>query len=266
MQARLHIFSNESAKEPCLEASPNPDETLQYVYPLRVILVGETLFLLRSCDGFEEMCRRLKEQNDFRSAFYELRAAKRMFQRGFDIHMRPETKIKGEDFDFTASRGSMEINVEVTALKEKEFYHQTALNALNTKRDQLAKDKPAIIFCMLPRQWESSNVNLNEYTDNLAAEFLRGTQRINVIVFEIERRINASANQASGGMYVISKPIFNKNPRHSADLGFFFEGWPSVSDRITLDDSIRNMRNVPELEKRARTSEFYRWVDYLAPE
>jgi hypothetical protein len=47
-------------------------------------MLGETLFLLRKCAGFPDICRRLKDR-DLRSAFYEALAARLMFEGGFEI-------------------------------------------------------------------------------------------------------------------------------------------------------------------------------------
>jgi hypothetical protein len=123
---------------------------ISYLFPLRVIFIGETLFLLRSCKGFQELCRRLKQQRDLRSAFYEARAAKRFFDAGYAI-VFPESnksRTRGNDFDFTVIKDGTLVNVEATALNENK--EETILNALNKKRGQLSKDAPSVIFCLLP--------------------------------------------------------------------------------------------------------------------
>lgn len=71
------------------------------VLTARILLVGETLFALRSCVGFSEFCKRLK-QRDFRATFYELFCAKLLLQEGFEIYGRPIFGIRGVDFDFHA--------------------------------------------------------------------------------------------------------------------------------------------------------------------
>jgi hypothetical protein len=236
-----------------------------YVFPLRVLLVGETLFLLRSCDGFGEICERLKEQRDFRSAFYETRATRKFLDAGFKIHVRSEMHKLGEDFDFVASQREVRINVEVTALAEKDFHETTALNALRRKREQLATDRPAVIFCLLPSAWENIGMDINEWMAKLAARFLAGTHRVNVLVFQIERRIDANSDRTIGGMVTISKSFFNHDPRHSADLGFLFEDGMPEEEREAMMNDMGNLALANDLAKRLRTSEFYQWVDYLVP-
>jgi hypothetical protein len=112
-------------------------ETYWFGYPMRITLIGETLFSMRSSLGFSEFCRRLKGR-DLRATFYELWPAKMLLRAGFTILAKAETGIKGQDFDFSAIRELDTINVEVTALTAKTFSVNTILNALNQKRKQLA--------------------------------------------------------------------------------------------------------------------------------
>jgi hypothetical protein len=109
----------------------NAQGDLWYGFPLRVILIGETLFLLRNCSGFSEICFRLKER-DFRASYYEMLAAKLFIRTGFDIQMKPEKqsgpeqKKLGEHFDFTAVRRRVAINAEVTALQEQRLLRKNS--------------------------------------------------------------------------------------------------------------------------------------------
>jgi hypothetical protein len=259
----IAVFSGRT--DPYLDAKEiDKEKNISYVFPLRVLLFGETIFLLRSCDGFAEMCERLKEQRDLRSAFYELRAARMFFDAGFKIHVKPQRNRLGEDFDFMASRDDLQVNVEATALKEKDFNEQTALNALKAKREQLATDKPAVIFCLFPSSWEGVIPNINEWAAQVAEEFLRPTRRVNVVVFQIERRIDWSG-QKTGAMFTVSKAFFNEAPRHSADLSFLFEADEAREEREMLMRDMRNPARADGLAKKLRTSEFYRWVDHLVP-
>ena len=90
------------------------------------------------------------------ASYYEMLAAKIFVRAGFDIDMVPEKpaslepKKKGENFDFSASRGKLTINVEVTAFKDKLRYDRTVMNALGHKRKHVPKGTPSIIFCVLP--------------------------------------------------------------------------------------------------------------------
>ncbi len=61
---------------------------------------------------------------DLRSAYFEMDAARVFAKSGFDILMQPEFGHLTSDFDFSAVRKNLRINVEVTALEEKEFYRE----------------------------------------------------------------------------------------------------------------------------------------------
>ena len=163
----------------------------------RVAIIGESLFLLRSCSGFDEICRRLATR-EMRPAYFELLAAKTFFRHGFDIEAKPEVGRLKEDFDFIAARGDLRINVEVTALQEREFNETTLLNALNGKRTQLPKDKPAVIFCTLPFGWEAAMVERPDWLETVARRFLRGTRRINNLVINMEQ-IRQRQDGSQGG-------------------------------------------------------------------
>jgi hypothetical protein len=238
----------------------NEQGDLWYGYPLRVILIGETLFLLRNTRGFEEMCRRLKTRA-LRPPYYEMLAAKTFFRAGFDIDMRPETGNLGSDFDFAAIRKGLTINVEVTALQEKEFYERTAINALHTKRRQLPKDKPAIIFCVLPEQWEKIGMDLNAWSANVANEFfLSGIRRINRLVFYLERHIDIGS-QTTGGFINVSNTFDNPNPYFPCNFDHIFKGGRSDMGQLLMEDALENPESLDTMIKRVRTGEFFEWVD-----
>jgi hypothetical protein len=131
-----------------------PDGSISYEHSVRVLMVGETLFLLRSQPGFPEFCRRF-QKSDFRSTFFELVAARAFLRGNFELHAKPETGVKGEDFDFKAVGAADSLNVEVTALTAPAFSVRTLENALNAKRGQLPNDAPAILFCVYPESWFS---------------------------------------------------------------------------------------------------------------
>jgi hypothetical protein len=243
----------------------NSNRDVWYIFPLRVMLIGETLFLLRSCDGFDLLCQRLRQQRDLRSAFYEARATRQFLEAGFNIHIRKITQTLGEDFDFVATQGDLEVNVEATALKEKEFYEETAYNALDRKRKQISPHKPGVIFCLFPSSWENTGLDINQWMDKLAARFLRTTRRVNVLVCQMERHIDISLDKSKGEMVTISKSYFNEDPRHSADLGFLFEDGMPRHEQEALMSGMKNPMTAADLAQRLRVSEFYRWVDHLVP-
>ena len=116
-----------------------------------MILRAETLFLLRSSPAFAELRKRL-EKRALRSSFFEMLAAKQFLKAGFEIDARHPTGVRGQDFDFVATRDNKALNVEVTALQANEFSETTILNALRNKRKQLPADAPAVICCAIPER------------------------------------------------------------------------------------------------------------------
>jgi hypothetical protein len=95
--------------DPFIEFTPDKTGDLPYSYSIRLLSVGESLFLLRSTSDFGEICRRFKDR-DLRSTVFELFAARLFNNAEFEIHVRPEINKKGEDFDFQVSRSGTTIN------------------------------------------------------------------------------------------------------------------------------------------------------------
>jgi hypothetical protein len=238
-------------------------------YSTRILIIGQTLFAMRSSAGFAEFCSRLKSR-DLRATFYEMLAAKMFLRNGFEVHAKPETMIRGQDFDFSAVRGSDEINVEVTALTAPSFSLKTILNALNHKRKQLAGDKPAVIFCAIPDSWGSSGANLDFSLFYAACKFFATTRRITAIVFSMERHTAIKPDGSAGIFNIINKTFSNDRARIKLnDMNFLFTGI-SVSDTAmrgfmrpsSLSD---NQAAVDQIVQDVSNTEFHRWVDSLVP-
>jgi hypothetical protein len=251
-------------------ASPEPDPFLDvredeagniwYGYTVRVTMIGETLFLLRNCTGFPELCRRMK-QRDLRSAYYEALAARLFFEEGFDIVARSDTRGRGRDFDFSAARGSDAINVEVTALTKPAFSSRTLTNALEKKRKQLEAEMPSVIFCAHPEGWFSHH-DLDFALTYHAAKFFVRTGRVNAIVFTGERHIEVPG-RPEGGLLITKTVWPHPSPRHFVDLGFLFRGYTSRAARMAVRTGQGEESTFSHL---IGQSEFYRWVDWICNE
>lgn len=252
-------------------ADPKTDKFLQVrdmnaagefaVLTQRVLLVGETLFALRSCVGFSEFCERLKKR-DFRATFYELYCAKILLQEGFEVFGRPIFGVRGKDFDFHAIRNGQQVNVEVTCLTNDTYSTTTLLNALKTKRKQVPKDNPAIVFCVLPDSWSKGDPSIWQWpVSAICWKFLRtSTRRISAIVVLFAYDLGPNEAGSGGGYIVCSQGYLNKNP--------YFR----IKDDAFLVDS-RGMQWPPRREVLAglpnnryrEESEFFRWVDCILP-
>lgn len=251
----VDVFFKPPGDEPVDES-----DSLWHVHVNRATLVAETLFLLRNAPGFSELRKRM-EKRDLRASYYELLAAKQFLINGFEIDARPPTGERGEDFDFMAVHDAGKVNVEVTALEAKEFSEKTVLNALNHKRKQLPKQDPAVIYCLLPERWFTQGSNWNQTLETLAIRFLRGTRKINVLVFWIEQNLPRGDGEPGGVFGLVGLPYFHTNPRRPIDLTFMQEGMKTSEFYEKLD----NGESLDALEREANSSEFFRWIDSLVP-
>jgi len=250
-------------------ADPKTDKFLQAkdvnsagelaVLTARVLLVGETLFALRSCVGFSEFCKRLG-QREFRATFYELYCAKLLLREGFEIFGRPIFGSRGEDFDFHAIRDGQQVNVEVTCLTRDDYSEKTLINALNTKRKQVPKDNPSLVFCVLPDSWSKNPSVWQWQVAAICSKFLRNsTRRVSAIMLLLGYDLGPNERGGGGGYVLYSQGILHQNP--------YF--------KIKNDDFVVGPRDMPWPPRREvlaslpnryqEESEFYRWVDCLLP-
>lgn len=221
-----------------------------YGYVGRVVLIGETLFLMRSSPGFLELCRRMRGR-DLRSTYYEMYAARMFLEGGYEVRAKPEVGIRREDFDFQAITKAETVNVEVTALTAENFSAQTVENALNHKRKQLPDTDASVIFCVLPESWATTE-NLGPTLGELTGRFFGRTRRVTAVVFVVEMYITGS-DEPVGSFWIHHACLLHPNPRR-----------PIKSVAFIANDAW-NPTNVTPLGSSTmrRESEFFRWVDSI---
>jgi hypothetical protein len=225
----------------------------------RVILTGETLFLMRSMPGHMEFCRRLKHR-EVRPSVFEMLAAKQFFKAGFEIHAMPQKGKLGEDFDFLAKRNDQQINVEVTALTSPVYSESTLVTALKRKRSQLPDSAPAVIFCVIPESWIDTEENWKTI-EGPVRKFLSGTRRINVVKIWCERRL--ASNEGGAGLLLMSQSFGNPTARLDIhDIDFLFTSSFSIEQGLNAMETGKDRERLIQDSNR---SEFFRWVDYLLP-
>jgi hypothetical protein len=215
----------------------------------RVIMIGETLFLMRSTPGFAEFCRRLSGR-DLRSSYFEIYAARMFFENGYEVGARPEAGVRGEDFDFYASRDGETVNVEVTALTPERFSPQNVENALHHKRKQLPDTEPAIVFCILPESWWS-DTPIGADLAKLTKKFFGSTRRISAVVYVIEKHVEWEKDGEVGHLAMRHLCLLHPNPRRSISSLSFFNGGGGWN--VPLTDPPTQRRN----------NEFFDWADSL---
>jgi len=233
-----------------LEPRKNTRGYIWYGHVGRIILIGETLFMMRSSSGFVEFCRRLSAR-DFRSTYFEMYAARMFLEGGYDVRAKPETGVKGQDFDFQALGDGEIINIEVTALTAKLFSAQTVENALNQKRKQLPSTESAIIFCVLPEEW-AKTPNLGGLLNEPIARFFKSTRRVSAVVFMVETYVT-DQDAPVGNFWIHHVCLFHPNARNPIKSASFF-----------ANDSWKNSSPAPGgAPTMRRESEFFAWADSI---
>ncbi|WP_396593400.1 hypothetical protein [Brevundimonas sp. R86498] len=204
----------DSATDPFLGITPDRLETH---FHWRFMSLANALFNLRHSEGFAILQARL-EESSLRSVFFEAQAASVMTQAGFQVSFHEETGSRGQDFDFVAKKGVDQFNCEVTAFSTPDFKPETVRNTLNRKRQQLPMDAPALIFCTLAEGWVGEKVAPVEQLEQLAADFLARTGRINAVIFLWDA---FAVFPSRGWTYALmQRSVSAANPRHAADIRF----------------------------------------------
>lgn len=214
----------------------------------RVILIGETLFLMRSSPSFSEFCRRLRGR-DLRSTYFEMYAARMFFEGGYEVRAKAEKGIRGEDFDFQAVMAEESVNVEVTALTAKTFSPQTVENTLRQKRKQLPDTEASIIFCVLPESWATTE-NLGPKLGELTKRFFETTGRVSAVVFVVEMHAT-ERDERVGTFWIHHVCLLHPRPRRPIRSLAFFNS----------DSWRREEATSGEPPTMRRESEFFQWAD-----
>jgi hypothetical protein len=214
----------------------------------RVILIGETIFLMRSSPGFPEFCRRMRGR-DLRSTYFEMYAARMFVEGGYEVEAKPESGVRGDDFDFRATASGETVNVEVTALTAKRYSAQTIENALLQKRKQLPSTSASVIFCVLPESWATTE-NLGQLLGHLTKRFFNGTRRVSAVVFVVEVHISGR-DEPVGTHWIHHACLLHPNPRYPIQSVAFFTNDAWRPTKVTPLGS-------PTMR---RENEFFQWAD-----
>lgn len=257
-----HYLGNNIAlqvEDPFLRFKNRDEQGRNWEYIARVGQIGGMLFQLRLEPGFPEICRRLATRTeDLKATHAELAGASMLQQHGLQIHARPETQTKTEDFDFSIARAGALINAEVTALRKPHFSSAATLSRIKDKRKQLPSDKPALLMCFYPSDWVNQVKELGEDFSVIARRFFGGSARINFLVFAREDFLEVPSR---GGLITISSfpPFRHPSPRHACPaLDEALSRPPREHDAVQQQvDLVR--RGIPKNS----SGDFYRWVDWL---
>jgi hypothetical protein len=257
----INVFEPSRAKQLKQESI---DELVKFNFPIRVLKIASTLFDLRMHPAFAEFCRRLKERPDLRSAYFEMYATDQFRRAGFIIDAKREVGKKGLDFDFSATRAPLAINVEVRALEEKVFSEGTIPDRLNYKRGQLPPNSPGIIYMALPERWDKV-VHWDRYLGEITRRFFAGTGRINAVVFAMERHLEDKRTHAKGAYALITKAYENTAARiRTDDLSFLSQSRRApLHLKWALEGVVKLEAEKVDAQSMRDEEEFFRWVDHL---
>jgi hypothetical protein len=216
----------------------------------RVLLIGETLFLMRSSPGFTEFRRRMRGR-DLRATYFEMYAARMFLEGGYEVRAKREVGVRGEDFDFQAIADGETVNVEVTALTAKNFSPQTVENALYQKRKQLPHKDASVIFCVLPESWATTE-NLGPILGEITKQFFDSTRRVSAVVFIVETHVSGN-DEPIGTFWIHHVCLWHPNPRRPIRSVAFFtnDAWQPTNVTPLGSPTMR------------RESQFFRWVDSM---
>lgn len=167
-------------RTPFFESEADAEGNVSFRFGQRLLGVGETLFLLRNQPGFPEYVRRF-QRDDLRATFFECMVARLFLRAGFTLSTNARRGVRGQDFDLQATQGSCVINAEVTALAEKPFSAKTLSNTIQSKRDQLPSDAPAVMFVVYPPSWVIDQRSIDFV--GVANDVFSRTRRLNAVVF-----------------------------------------------------------------------------------
>lgn len=263
LRADIQAANADTFFEPPNKPPIDSNDTLWHDHVNRSISIAETLFVMRSMPGFEELRGRLEKKQPKRAAYFELLAAKQFLKHKFEIYARSEKNgRRGENFDFAAQKLNQTINVEVTALTVSNFSKKTISNSLQNKRSQVPDNAPAILYCVLPEVWTSNpTIDWDDVLQDVTKEFFRRSKRWNAVVFWIEQHVILKDGPGAA-MFLIRMPYVNKDARHKTELDFLFEG----ENLEIARNAVATGDRLEELEKTSYKSEFFEWVDLLIPE
>jgi hypothetical protein len=190
------------------------EENDRYLFQHRVIALGEMIYSLKDCAGFEAFLNPLRT-NDLQSVFFELRVANELVRSGYQIRFISCKGTKGLDYDLNAHIDGFDVAIEAKTRRAGETNGiPRILDILNTARSQLPQSGPGIIAISIPEEWLLSQYNLLEIE---VRSFLRNTARVNHVLAFAESWADRLSGKACVSMIaqfdgVQPRHHFNKNP------------------------------------------------------
>lgn len=231
----------------CLSDDPDPfmlnerDEEGEnrWVYQDRLVGLADALFQLRDCKNFDALRERFWER-ETKPCFTEATIAKNFSSGGFEVEIVRESGVKGEDFDFVARKGSLEITVEVTAKEATKLTAETVRNSLKKKRKQVPGDRPAILYVIIPEKWTENGDDAYKILSNAVEDHFRSSKTFTAICFVWYAKVNLGGGRIFALTY---HPFEHPSPRFPVEnLKFLRPNNPlgdlnTVRERAAIDSN-----------------------------
>ena len=196
-------------------AVSDDNEDAKYNHQDRVTRLGDMLYLLRACKGYQVFISSL-QRRDLSPTFFELFVATLLYRNGFRIEFVQETGHKGEDYDLRADRAEVLVNVEAKTRRSGVVLGENKLrNTLEQARSQLPTTGPNIIFVSIPNEWTRES-NAESVIDGCVGAFFRSSARINYVIVIWQEWFTVGTSRGSASLV---REYVNKKARTRAQLG-----------------------------------------------
>ena len=206
MEVILTTLGPDWWKENCLLHSKSPDKFLQtgsqedpsrYEHQDRVIKLGDMLYSLKDCEGFNIFTESLKRR-DLGPAFFELWVANILKESDYSIEFVKEVGKKGQDYDLISKKNESIAFIEAKSRRDQVIFNEkTLLHALERARTQLPKFGPGVIFVEVADTWYKPPENQTIISETIQYFFKNKTQRVNNIVLVWHEWLKINPGRAS---------------------------------------------------------------------
>jgi hypothetical protein len=181
----------------------------------RVVRLADAIFtLLQSQAVGLEVLRRRFHARPTKPCFIEAQIASLQAAHGFRVEIVGESGLRGRDFDLTASRDGIALNIEVTGKDDIPLSAKTIRNTLTGKRTQLPVTGPAIVYMHVPANWMQDLKAAQATFSEAFRDVFARSRRFNAVVLVWEHVV---ATPVGGTSHIELWPCYNNNPRHTFD-------------------------------------------------
>jgi hypothetical protein len=181
----------------------------------RIIKLADAFFTLGHSEAVGlEVLRRRFYARPTKPCFIEAQIASLQAAKGFRVEIVGESGLRGGDFDLTASRDGMTLNIEVTGKDEIPLSAKTIRNTLTSKRTQLPTIGPAVVYMHIPANWMQDKKAAQAIFSEAFIDVFSRSRRFNAVVLVWEY---VMGTPDGGTSHVEVWPCHNNNPRHPFD-------------------------------------------------